>query len=87
MQTFWYRRLLLKDSKMLKNLEAEISNDPSVQVCLSSCVLSATDLQNQSITCGWQSCVLSHLLNCYTLSQSKLRTTCIVEHFADSSEF
>jgi len=32
MQTFWYRRLLLKDSKMLKSLEAEFSNDPTVQV-------------------------------------------------------
>ena len=32
MQTFWYRRLLLKDSKMLKSLEAEFSSDPNVQV-------------------------------------------------------
>ncbi len=32
MQTFWYRRLLLKDSKMLKSLEAEFSSDPKVQV-------------------------------------------------------
>ncbi|KAK9840665.1 hypothetical protein WJX81_008358 [Elliptochloris bilobata] len=31
MQTFWYRRLLLKDSKMLKSLEAEFSSDPNVQ--------------------------------------------------------
>ncbi len=37
MQTFWYRRLLLKDTKMLKSLEAEFSNDPTVQVCTPCC--------------------------------------------------
>jgi hypothetical protein len=34
MQTFWYRRLLLKDSKMLQSLEAEVGSDPSIQVTL-----------------------------------------------------
>lgn len=32
MQTFWYRRLLLKDSAMLKSLEAEVTKDGGVQV-------------------------------------------------------
>ena len=50
MQTFWYRRLLLKDSKMLKSLEAEFSSDPNVQVspvpsaellCMGRCGLGA----------------------------------------------
>lgn len=32
MQTFWYRRLLLKDSAMLKSLESEVKKEDAVKV-------------------------------------------------------
>jgi hypothetical protein len=32
MQTFWYRRLLLKDSALLKSIEADATKDGSVRV-------------------------------------------------------
>lgn len=32
MQTFWYRRLLLKDSAMLKSLETEVTKEDAVKV-------------------------------------------------------
>ena len=32
MQTFWYRRLLTRDSKMLTNIEAEDSKEKEVNV-------------------------------------------------------
>jgi len=60
MQTFWYRRLLTRDSKMLTNIEAEDKGtnkdkDKEVNVRLCSSLVSAEPVlsQNERSSCGW----------------------------------
>ena len=55
MQTFWYRRLLLKDSALLKSIEADATKDGSVRV---GGFLAPADARPES-GLEWHACIAS----------------------------